>query len=204
MEITFDSTKPAANDDPLTDSLLRPLVGLKLQLQTDKNGNITKIDSGAAGTAVSGNIMSSFTGADVVRRIFGPITTIKAGDGFAAVGDTWTNESNMAGSSGSTGAMRTKLNYTLRSHNGESAKLGIEGKVDFDGGSALPVTIKDSSISGTADWNTQRGMLEAMNLTQRMVVETTLLIPANVLEDNASSTPQTTVQQTTMTVKRVQ
>ena len=46
-------------------------------------------------------------------------------------------------------------------------------------------------------------MLGAMKLTQRMVVETTLLIPDNVLEDNSNSTPQTTMQQTTMTVKRV-
>jgi hypothetical protein len=203
MEISFDSSKPAANDDPLTDSLLRPLVGLTLQVQTDKTGNITKVDAGSVPSGVPGNIMTSFTGADVVRRMFGPITTLKAGDGFASVGESWTNESSMAGGGGGTSNMRMKLNYTLRSQSGSTAKLGIEGKVLFEGGNALPIAIKDSAISGTADWNTERGMLESMNMTQRLVVESTLVLPENVMEDNSTSSPATTVQQTTMTVRRL-
>lgn len=204
LEISFDSSKPAAPNDPLqTDSILRPLVGLKLTVQTDKAGRISSVQaSGGGGGTTSSPLASGFTSADAVKQMFGPITTMKAGDGFAAVGEAWTNDSSMSGVGG-LGTMRITTTNTLRSASGSSAKIAIEGKATLEGSVALPITIKDSAISGSADWNTDRGMLDSMTLTQRIVAESSLIIPDDVMKDDLSpGATQTIVNQVTMTVKR--
>jgi hypothetical protein len=203
LEISFDSSKPAATNDPLqTDSILRPLVGLKLTVQTDKAGRISSVQASGGGGGANSPLASGFTSADAVKQMFGPITTMKAGDGFASVGEAWTNDSSMGGVGG-LGTMRITTTNTLRSAVGSTAKIAIEGKATLEGSLALPISIKDSAISGSADWNTDKGVLDSMTLTQRIVAESSLIVPDDVMNaDLSPGAKQTIVNQVTMTVRR--
>ncbi len=167
-KISFDSTA-TKNDKDEFDGLLRSIVGQTMTMQIDENGNISSVSSSAGGGGLAGGLLQGFTGADVVKGIFGPITTIKAGDGKAKVGEKWTNESSMAGQLGTT---KIKNEYTLESHAGSMARMNIQGTVSLDGGATGMANIREGSITGKANWNTERGMLESLNMTQRLMVDT--------------------------------
>ena len=90
-KVEFDSTKPPAGDaDPIA-MMLKSLVGLSMTLTIDKDGNITSVDSSSSPLADAG-MLKAFTGADVVKNLFGPITTTSKSNGEARVGESWTNE----------------------------------------------------------------------------------------------------------------
>jgi len=169
-KISFDSAKPKDEADTF-DGLLRSIVGLTLTLQTDETGNITSVNTSSGGDNVPAQMLQQFTGADLVRGLFGPITNIKSGDGRAKVGETWTNESSMTGAMGTT---KIKTNYTLNSHRSSRAEMGIQGSMSLDGSSGGIASVREGSISGNATWNTEAGMLEKLNMTQNLVVDTQL------------------------------
>lgn len=165
-KVEFDSTTPK-NDKDDFDGLLRPLVGLTLTLQFDDKGVITNVTS-SGGAGIAGGMLQQFTSADLVKGMFGPIMTIKSGSGKAKVGEKWTNESSMAGPMGTT---RIKTNYTLESYASPVARMNIQGSVSIDGSSTGMANVREGSITGKATWNTERGMLEDMNMTQRLLVD---------------------------------
>lgn len=167
-KMSFDSSQPAEKDDE-TGALLRPVVGLTLSLETDEVGNITSV-AAPSGSGAS-PMLRQFTGADVVKGLFGPIVRINSGSGVASVGDTWTNESVMQGG---LGAMKLRNNYTLRSCSPPRATLDISGSVSLDASAAGLATVRDGTIKGSATWNTEQGMLESMEMTQKLKVDTKL------------------------------
>ncbi|MFO0857013.1 MAG: DUF6263 family protein [Phycisphaerales bacterium] len=166
-KISFDSSQ-TKNDKDEFDGLLRSIIGLTMTLQLDENGNITNISSSGGG-GMAGGMLQQFTAADLVKGMFGPIMTIKAGNGRAKVGERWTNESSMSGQMGTT---KIKNEYTLESAAGSMARMNIQGTVSLDGGTTGMANIREGSITGKATWNTERGMLESMNMTQRLMVDT--------------------------------
>lgn len=166
-EIEFDSTKKA-DDDPIA-ALLKPIVGLTLQIRADKDGNITGLESGALGGAAAG-LAGQFTGADVIKSLIGPIVTLRRGSGEAAVGESWTNEDVM---DAPWGKMKIATTNTLKSHRGGIADIDIKGVFSLDAQSAggqVP-SIKDSMMTGNAKWNTETGMLTEMNTRQKLTLE---------------------------------
>lgn len=169
-EIEFDSKKPAAPDDP-SDAMLRPIVGLTLKVVMDKDGNITSVTGGDDGDGVTAMLMQQFTGADVIKGLFGPVSTMKKTAGRAAVGESWTTNDSLGGM---LGTMRLSMTHTLESANGGRATIKTKGRVVLDGseGSALGIKIKDSVISGSTEWDTEAGMLTRMTQDNKIVVET--------------------------------
>ncbi|HYF15907.1 MAG TPA: DUF6263 family protein [Phycisphaerales bacterium] len=165
----FDSKSPPSKDGDVG-ALLRPVVGLTLTMQTDATGAITSVSTPPGG-AVSGDTLGQFTGADMVKSMFGPITGIARGDGTASVGATWVNESVMTAA---LGAMRMRNTYTLRAHRGNTADLDISGTVSLDGGSQGLFTIREGSTKGNAAWDTEAGILASMDMTLRTIVDTKL------------------------------
>lgn len=175
MTIEFDSAAKPKPEDPI-DAMLRPIVGVTLRLVVDATGNIQSVtpvgdspSSSAAAGGMGGQLLSQFTGADIVRGMFGRIFTISAGDGTYSVGETWTNESAMGGAMG---GWKVRNTYTLESHRGTKANIRISGTVQLDGSASGPASIKEGSTSGTATWNTEDGLLDTMDYTQKLVVET--------------------------------
>ncbi len=168
-EVTFDSTKPAKDDDAV-DEIFRSIVGLKMNIQMDPAGNISSVTHEGGG-GVGDLLSQQFTGADVVKGLFGPITTRGATDGMASVGDSWKTEDTMRGAMGD---MRLAMTHTLESARAGRAVIKTKGRVVLDGseGASLGIRIKDSTITGTTDWDLETGMLSRMTQDNRIEVET--------------------------------
>jgi hypothetical protein len=170
--VDFDSSKPATGGDASpVEAMLRPMVGLTLSVRTDKDGNITEVKAPeSAGGA--GAMLHQFTGADVVKNMFGPIVSLRGGTGRASVGEKWTNESRI---DSPMGAMKISTTNTLLSHAEGKANIDIKGGVNLTPGGmpGMPAaTVKESSLSGKAVWDTAKGMLRSVQTEQRIAFET--------------------------------
>lgn len=171
--LEFDSTKAV---DPQADpsgaaiaEMLGSVVGTTLTISMDRNGNVTNV-SGAGGAPGLGD---SFTGKDVISGLVGQVFTLKSGEPIVHVGEKWTNDSVMAASWGRT---RISTSNTLTSHSGGKANIAINGKVSMEPnspGQPLSISIKDSNLDGSAVWNTEEGMLDAMSVSQTLDIDIT-------------------------------
>ncbi len=173
MAVKFDSTKPPAQDDSPVAAALRPIVGTKLNVRTDAQGNITAVTGGESlMQGPSAMLAGQFTGSDVIKNMFGPIVSLKKGDGTASVGETWTNQTMM---DAPMGRLEMTTNNTLTSASGGKANIAITGSLTLDNSNssaAMPaVAIKDSTIKGQAIWDTETGMLSSMQTEQKLLVE---------------------------------
>lgn len=176
--VEFDSSKPATGGDAaMAEMMLRPMVGLTLSVKTDKDGNITEVKTPDGVGGVGGEMLRQFTGADVVKNMFGPIVSLRRGTGQAAVGEMWTNQDAIESPMGT---MKVTTNNTLSSHSGGRATIDINGGVSLTqgagGASAIPglvpkATIKESSIKGQAIWDTGKGMLRSVKSEQNITIE---------------------------------
>jgi hypothetical protein len=161
----------------MAEMMLRPMVGLTLSVKTDKDGNITEVKTPDGVGGVGGEMLRQFTGADVVKNMFGPIVSLRRGTGQAAVGEMWTNQDAIESPMGT---MKVTTNNTLSSHSGGRATIDINGGVSLTqgtgGASAIPglvpkATIKESSIKGQAIWDTGKGMLRSVKSEQNITIE---------------------------------
>jgi hypothetical protein len=170
MNVDFDSSKPAKADDP-ADTALRSVVGLTLPVRMDKDGNITSVGSGEGGESAVGALVGQFTGADVIKGLFGPIFMARKGAGEAAVGESWTTEDTIDGAAGT---IRLTMTHTLDSHAGGRANISMKGKATLTaaGAGGPQAAIRDSAITGKTVWDTEAGMLSTMESRQRLTVET--------------------------------
>jgi hypothetical protein len=168
LDVSFDSTKKATGqDDPMAD-VLRTVVGLSLTLEADRDGNITSV---SGGSGLPAGLAQQFTGADVVKNFFGPIMNIQKGSGQVSVGDSWTNDDSIQGGMGN---FRMKNTYTLSSYNAPIAKVKMSGMMNLDGSNTGPVNLREGTLRGDYEWNTEEGMLKSMNFSMRTLLETKL------------------------------
>jgi len=168
-KVEFDSTKPPAGDaDPIA-MMLKSLVGLSMTLTIDKDGNITSVDSSSSPLADAG-MLKAFTGADVVKNLFGPITTTSKSNGEARVGESWTNEDQI---DAPWGKMRLATTHTLVSHRASVASITINGRMSLEPPTTTtPVpAIRKSSYTGQHLWNTELGMLSEMTMRQHLELD---------------------------------
>jgi hypothetical protein len=173
QDVTFDSNAKKS-DDPMAD-ILGPLIGLTLTLKMDKDGNITTVNSGGGAGDISSLLggasgLSSFTGADVVKNLFGPVMTTRKGAGEARVGESWTNEDLI---DAPYGKMKLSTTQTLSSVRGGIATIDLKGRFDLmPSSSTSPIPgIKDSSYYGKTLWNTELGILDEMTMKQHIAVD---------------------------------
>jgi hypothetical protein len=163
MNIDFDSSKAPKADDPM-DEAIRSIVGMKLKVKMDLDGNISSVDGGGGG-GMGGELMS---GADLMKGMVGPIFTTKKGSGQVSVGDKWVNEDTM---DAGMGTVRITTTNTVKSYSNSVATVDINGKFSVDPSSGKGVTIRDSSMNGEFRWNTEVGMLDSMTMKQKLTVE---------------------------------
>ncbi|MFA6043688.1 MAG: DUF6263 family protein [Phycisphaerales bacterium] len=167
-DVSFDSTKPANKDD-VSDELLRSIVGLTLNVKVNPDGEITEV-SGGDGAGAAAGLASQFTGADMIKGVFGPVFSVKKGKSKAAVGESWTTEDVLQGGAAAT---RVKMTHTLKSVQGNNANIDIKGSVIIDpSSSGMKAGVKDSTIGGRAVWDIERGMLSRLETDQKLTVET--------------------------------
>ncbi len=120
--VDFDSSKPSKSEDGM-DDLIRPLIGTKLSMKMDKEGNITSFDGGMGGLG------DQMGGADIFKGMFGSLSTSKKGTGQASVGEKWTNEDTMEAGMGT---VRITTTNTLKSAHGDDG-IGRSDRQVFAG-----------------------------------------------------------------------
>lgn len=166
-DMDFDSTKPK-KDDPV-DELLRPMVGMALTVEMDNKGNIKNVSGGDPLQDAAGGLGGGMTGPGALKDFFGRVFSSGPGNsGFAGVGESWSNDDKMEAPGGTWNITTTN---TLRSANGGKAEIDIKGKLTFNpstSGKGPQVKVQGATYSGRATWNTERGMLEAMETRQHV------------------------------------
>jgi len=173
QDITFDSTSTKDQDNPFA-GVLDSLVGLTLTIRMDKDGNISKVDAGDSALGALGgaglDALKGFTGADIVKNLFGPVMSTRQGAGEARVGESWVNEDLI---DAPWGKMKMTTTQTLSNHRAGIATIDMKGAVALMPNSATaPVpTIRNSLYTGKTLWNTETGMLTEMTVKQQLVLE---------------------------------
>ncbi|MBC7834744.1 MAG: hypothetical protein H7Y88_06545 [Phycisphaerales bacterium] len=163
--ITFDSSKPASKDDQ-TGASMRGSVGAPFTIELDSQGNISKV-TGA--DMLAGPLAEQLGSPDAAKNMLGPIFTRSAGDGMAAVGETWMNEDEM--SMGPMGGMKMTTEHKLVSARGGKAVVTITGKLESQSeGMEAALKITESKYDGRYVWDTELGMLDEMTMTQGLTM----------------------------------
>mgnify|MGYP000667802842 CR=1 FL=1 len=168
--IEFDGAKPRPADDSQAaiHDMLKPIIGLTLTIKMDRDGNISSVTGGGN---LPAHVAAQFTGADGIKNLVGPITSLNKSPGMVAVGESWHNKDSMQAPMGT---MNIATTHTLKRHKGADAEIEITGTVTLDPSAAtgLPqVAIKDSTLTGIAHWDTEVGMLKSMETNQRLSTE---------------------------------
>jgi hypothetical protein len=92
------------------------------------------------------------------------------------------------------GTVRITTTNTLKSVSGGMAAIDIRGVFSLDPSSkGKGVTIRDSNMSGEAKWDTESGMLDSMQMHQKLSVE----------QKQGNEAPTRTGQDMNMRVQRV-
>ncbi len=172
---TFDSTAPASKDaqNPMAEAL-RPLVGQAFTLVFDSDGNITSVKGNEKlGGSAMGGMAGQLGSMSGVQLLLSPITTPGKSSGEAAVGQTWTTRDSI---DSPFGRLNMTTDYKLASHVGNVADVPIQGKLSLDSESgemaqALGVKLKKSEYSGRMKWDTDRGMIQTMDVNQSIALE---------------------------------
>lgn len=192
-KMEFDSTRPPAPGkaddlDPVA-IVMKPLVGSTFTMTVDRSGNISSV-SGGDGFAMLGQVVPGSGG--TMPQVFGPIFTLKKGDGFARIGESWENVDKL--NSGLMGEFKMSAKHTLQSVSGKDAKVSMQGRIEA--GSMAPSSstfqLKDSAYSGKYTWDTGRGMIRDMTTRMSMTVS-----------HQIQGTPVEVTSETTSRVSRV-
>lgn len=192
----FDSTKPAKpakapsadplqqlGGTPMLEQSLRPLVGDKLTLTVDRNGNVTKVDGGERFATLFGGLGGSPGGAPgapggssgTAKNLFGSIFTLDKTRPQARVGDRWTTRDTM--DLAMTGGLTMSTTYTLRDAKGGRATLGVNGRMESSSAAPtpdVPFRIKSCTHDGQCVWNTEDGFIETLDSAQKLETEINL------------------------------
>lgn len=188
----FDSTKPAPKKPkpagtnplgdlgelPLLEQTLRPLVGDKITLTIDREGNISRVTGGEKLAAIfqsSPAGVTAATGSGSTASLFGPIFTAAKSKGQAAIGESWTLSDKLSLSMLGDVTMQTK--HTLRSHAGARASVDLAGAIQPGTAApdpSKPFTLRACEHTGSYIWNTDDGFVESMTSHQSMKVDFSL------------------------------
>lgn len=172
----FDSTKPRpkkADDVDVIGTVLAPLVGSTFTMKVDRSGNISSV-TGGDGFAMLGQVVPGAGGAGSLPQVFGPIFTIRKGDGFARIGESWEDVDTL--DSGLMGPFKMTTRHTLSSASGGQARLDLLGKIEArtQAPGSSTFQMKDSSYSGKYTWDYNAGMLRQMDTKMSIKVQHSL------------------------------
>ncbi|MCC6228324.1 MAG: hypothetical protein IT432_03760 [Phycisphaerales bacterium] len=155
--------------------VVRPMLDSKLTLKIDPAGNIISATGGAELSP------SALIGVDGLKSLpsrsnaglLGPIFTAKKSSGRARIGESWTNEDTLDASA--LGSMKMRTTHTLRSASGGVANIDVAGLIDKTSESTSgPVQIKDSSFAGRYKWDTAKGQLDSMDISQSVSMDVSI------------------------------
>jgi len=156
-------------------------------MRVDRSGNITSITGGDAFTSLGQFVGGSGRAGD----LFGPLMSIRHGNGMVAVGESWEDVDRIDNSM--LGRFKMSTRHTLRSVSGRDAQLDMVGKIELDteSGSDSSFQVKESSYSGRYSWDLDLGLLRQLDSTMRLQIDS-----------KGAGTPASTRSETVMKVTR--
>lgn len=170
----WDSSSPADDKDASNPVLgaYKPVVGSVTRLTLDKNGQISDVSTDARLPAAPRNEFATpimgLTSADQIKARWSGVLAVKPGSEPAAVGATWTQTTVIPNAS--VGRFETDQAYTLKSVEGDLAKLDIAGTLKllpFAADRPAQGTFSDPKASGSAVWDLKAGMIREQVWTQQ-------------------------------------
>lgn len=173
-EIFYDSTAPRRpNDDAdLIEPYIKSVVGSKLTIRFDADGNVKDIQGGGElGMPGAMGRLGIPTDAKSIGSLFGPISNRTAGRGLYRVGERWTNTDQV--DTGPIGSFRMVTQHTLRSAQAGSAEVIFNGRIEpgsETGKPGSPFQVKDSRYQGKYVWDTHAGQLKSMESEQEIEI----------------------------------
>lgn len=190
-ELEFDSTKPAKKGDEI-DKGLRVLVGTTMTMTVDRTGNITRVTGGEQLAMLGGSLTASGGGGlpgmpgSSGKGLFQSIFPVSSGPGQVQVGQEWKDESVI--DSALIGEFRIANTHRLASAGGGTATVETKGtiKATSDNPAGPAFQVKDSTLSGRYQWDTQTGMLREMTQTMQLTIDGTLM--GQAMKSTSSST----------------
>ena len=160
---SFDSTKPSKNDaDDVYAHILRPLVGLTLTLNVDKDGTIRSVsglDSIQPADMMEAMLFKSLFGEDEFIRMYQPLFSLKPGDPKAERGESWNVKRRQASG---LGILESNLRLTLERASRHDATIRIGGTESILPASGASGKVSDSSVKGTCVWDLDDGVLREL------------------------------------------
>lgn len=204
MDVTYDSTtrkggknaapgkstpgkKPAGELDDIIGPMFDNIVGSKLTLTMDRDGNISEVKGGEALNAL-GSIGGAGIDPKSMGQLFGQISPGKNG-GVHKVGDKWTNKDPL--NVGPLGEFTMITEHTLNSHRGQRAEVSVNGRAEADSesGAAMSpdkIKLKHTTYKGKYVWDTGKGRLLSFEMEQSLAV-------GGALEATSSGTTKITI-----------
>lgn len=170
MEAEFDSSTPAAQDaeNPAA-RVVRPLVGAKLTLHLDHDGNITKIDGGAELARLSSSFGRELADPARARALFGPIFTAQKAPGSAKLGQSWTTSDTT--DLAPFGSLTFRTTTTLDRFKAPDAELSIAGEMTLAPEQAGKSKLKTSTYEGALTWDSDAGLPRSLRTKQSLALE---------------------------------
>ncbi len=172
-EIFYDSTAPKRpNDDSdLMEPFFKGIVGSRIAIKFDANGNIKDIQGGDGGT-MPGMMQQAGLDPKSIGSLFGPISSSKSGKGLYKVGEKWNNVDDV--DNAMIGRFRMVTEHNLRSANPLNADVYFTGRIEpgsESGRPGSPFQIKDSRYQGKYTWDTALGQLKSMESEQEITLD---------------------------------
>ncbi len=148
--------------------LYKPLVGTKLTLVIDPEGNIKSVRGGE--TLTRAEMTAPLTQQGEMARLFGPIFSPTKGGGLVSVGESWENVDLI--DSGLIGRFKMTTKHTVRSATQHEAVVAIDGRIETDSEAAPGAyAVRDGTYAGTYAWGLPEGMLRRMETSKSFRIE---------------------------------
>jgi hypothetical protein len=152
----------------------RPIVGVKLKLKLDENGNIVNVAGGESllqTTVQTARVRAQIIDKDIVQRKFGPLFSTGKSAERVAAGETWSTTEIVPLSSSIKVTVPNK--HTLTEIKGDDALIKIEGIADENQPSTEKGAAQAKSVqnSGETTWDARSGQLREHSLKQKIVLK---------------------------------
>jgi hypothetical protein len=161
--------------------IVGPMVGTTITVKTDKAGAITSV---SGGETLGGNLggLGSLAGAGLVPNPSQLANWLVSGlggpgnQGYARVGETWTDNDALSGTP--VGAFRMTTKHTLKSAAGGSANVTFVGHIEPASEASQPGgagssagQVQKAAYNGSYVWDTRGGSLAEMNTAMSVTLD---------------------------------
>jgi hypothetical protein len=179
LTLSYDSAAdtPKEDDTELV-RRLRLTVGVPLTIKLDATGAVVSVEGNVPPTYEKDDprpphpgFAQTLFGDTIIKRTLGPLYRLPGAPATAAPGATWS--SSFDSPQPPVGRFKATLTHELEKVEAGMASVKTTGEVTLTparGNSAVEATLKEHAVTGTAVWDTARGVLASYTDSQRVLL----------------------------------